>query len=140
VREYARAERGKKIEAVKRGRKFQRLNVIGAVCNGKHYAIECYSHTSNAAFIERWFTESLVKAIPKGQTVIMDNASFHRKTKLKELAEKAGIRLLFLPAYSPDLNPIEKTWANMKRRLRDTLPSFHSVSAAVYDYFSVASS
>jgi len=51
--------------------------------------------------------------------------------------KKAGIGLLFLPAYSLDLNPIEKTWANMKRRLRDTLPSFRSVEAAIYDYFSV---
>jgi len=67
----------------------------------------------------------------------MDNASFHREAKLQELAEKAGIRVLFLPAYSPDLNPIEKSWANMKRRLCDTLPSFPSVSAAVCDYFSV---
>ena len=67
----------------------------------------------------------------------MDDASFHREAKLKGLAEKAGLRVLFLPAYSPDLNPIEKTWANMKRGLRDTLPSFHSVSAAIYDYFSI---
>ena len=136
VREYGRSLRGTKVQGVKRGRKFQRLNVIGALCNGNHLAIECYSHTTNSRFIERWFRESLVKAIPKGNTVIMDNASFHRKAKLKVEAEEAGVRVLFLPPYSPDLNPIEKTWANMKRRLRDTLPSFHSASAAIYDYFS----
>jgi len=67
----------------------------------------------------------------------MDNAKFHRKAELGKLAEEAGVGLLFLPAYSPDFNPIEKSWANMKRRLRDTLPSFHSVSAAIYDYFSI---
>jgi len=137
VREYGRSLRGKKIEDVKRGRKFQRVNVIGALCNGNHCAIECYSHTTNSEFFERWFNEHLIKAIPKGHTVIMDNASFHRKAKLKEHAAEAGVRLLFLPAYSPDLNPIEKTWANMKRRLRDTLPSFHSTNAAIYDYFSI---
>jgi len=36
------------------------------------------------------------------------------------------------------LNPIEKTWANMKRRLCDTLPSFHSANAVIFDYFSIA--
>jgi len=136
VREYGRSFGGKKIEDVKGGRKFQRVNVIAALCNGEHHAIECYSHTTNAEFFECWFNECLVKAIPQGLTVIMDNASFHRKAKLKGLAETAGVRLLFLPPYSPDLNPIEKTWANMKRRLRDTLPFFHSTSAAIYNYFS----
>ena len=69
---------------------------------------------------------------------IMDNARFHRKAKLRGLAEKAGVGLIFLPPYSPDLNPIEKSWANMKRWLRDNLSSFHSVEPAIYEYFSVA--
>jgi transposase len=43
-----------------------------------------------------------------------------------------------LPAYSPDFNPIEKSWANMKRSFRDSLPNFASVDAAVYDHFGVA--
>jgi len=137
VREYGRSLRGQKVYGEKRGRKFQRVNVIGALCNGKHLAIECYSHTTNSEFFERWFGESLVKAIPKGHTVIMDNAKFHRKAELGKLAKDAGVGLLFLPAYSPDFNPIEKSQANMKRRLRDTLPSFHSVSLAIYDYFSI---
>jgi len=137
VREYGRSLRGRKVHGEKRGRKFQCVNVIGALCNGKHLAIECYSHTTNSEFFERWFGESLVKAIPKGHTVIMDNARFHRKAELGKLAKDAGVGLLFLPAYSPDFNPIEKSWANMKRRLRDTLPSFHSVNLAIYDYFSI---
>ena len=62
-----------------------------ALCDGEHYAVECYSHTTNAEFFERWFNERLVKAIPKGHTVIMDNASFHHEAKLKGLAEKAGL-------------------------------------------------
>jgi len=70
----------------------------------------------------------------------MDNASFHRKVKLQELAEKAGVGLIFLPAYSPDLNPIEKLWANMKRWLRNNLSYFNSLDIAIYQYFSVPAS
>jgi transposase len=47
----------------------------------------------------------------------MDNAPFHPPKKLKNPCRRHGMGLLFLPAYSPDYNPIEKSWANMKRAL-----------------------
>jgi transposase len=58
---------------------------------------------------------------------------------LEALIKKARrkIRLLFLPPYSPDYNPIEKSWANMKRRLRDSIPKFERINEAVYNYFSL---
>jgi hypothetical protein len=129
--------RGKKVEDTRRGRKFQRINIIGAVCNGAHLGIKCYKQATNSEFFERWFSECLLKEIPKGYTVIMDNASFHRKSKLHELAEKAGIGLIFLPPYSPDFNSIEKSWANMKRWLSGRMSNYHSIDSAVYDYFFV---
>jgi transposase len=64
----------------------------------------------------------------------MDNASYHREKVLRKLA-RGKIRLLFLPPYSPDYNPIEKSWANVKRSLRNNLKDFQSVNAAVYAYF-----
>ncbi|MDR0408813.1 MAG: transposase, partial [Spirochaetaceae bacterium] len=72
-----------------------------------------------------------------GTAVIMDNTSFHPPKKLKNLYRRHGMRLLFLPAYSPDYNPIEKSWANMKRALIDIIPTCEDVSAAVYQYFAV---
>ena len=48
----------------------------------------------------------------------MDNAAFHKSQRTKDLIESVGCRIIFLPPYSPDLNPIEKFWANMKPGLR----------------------
>jgi transposase len=135
-REYARAPRGNLVRDVKRGQKFERVNVIGALCNREYFGIECYRHTTDSAFFESWFEERLLGELPKGYTIIMDNAKFHRKKKLRKLA-RGKARLLFLPPYSPDYNPIEKSWANMKRFLCNNLRDFKSVDSAIYDYFGV---
>jgi transposase len=126
------------VEDIKRGSKFDRVNVIGALCLGVHLAIQCYRHTTDSAFFEGWFVNCLLKEIPcgEGYTVIMDNACFRRKKILRKLA-RGKARLLFLPPYSPDYNPIEKSWANMKRRLRDSLKNFDSIDSAIYDHFLV---
>lgn len=51
-------------------------------------------------------------------TVIIDNASFHKSTKVKQLIEDAECQLIFLPPYSPDLNPIEHYWHKIKTVIR----------------------
>lgn len=74
-REYGRAKRGEKVEDTKRGRKYQRTNVIGGLCNGEYLAVECYAHATNSAFFEEWFEGNLLKEIPPNYTVVLDNAS-----------------------------------------------------------------
>jgi transposase len=51
-------------------------------------------------------------------TVILDNASFHKSKEIDNLFEKNKINILYLPSYSPDLNPIEKKWAQLKAKFR----------------------
>ncbi|GHV53138.1 hypothetical protein FACS1894216_10550 [Synergistales bacterium] len=67
----------------------------------------------------------------------MDNASFHRKEKLRNSARRHSVKLLFLPAYSPDFNPIEKRRANMKRALADILPDSENLETAIHRYFGI---
>ena len=136
-REYARAPRGEIIEDLRPGQKFERVNVIGALCEGNHYGIECYNESTDSTFFENWFENCLIKEIPKGYTAIMDNARFHNKIKLRKLA-RGKVRLLFLPPYSPDYNLIEKSWSNMKRFLRSFTQNYQSIDDAIYDYFEVA--
>ncbi|CAL7961061.1 hypothetical protein MIDIC_240056 [Alphaproteobacteria bacterium] len=58
----------------------------------------------------------LIPALKPGQAVIMDNVSFHKSQNTRKMIEEAKCYLLFLPPYSPDLNPIEKFLANLKGR------------------------
>ena len=133
-REYARAARGEIIEEATPGKRCDRINIIGALCNGKYAAIQCYRHRTNSQFFEDWVKNKVLKEIPNGYMVLMDNAAFHRKKELRKIV-RGNVRLLFLPPYAPDYNPIEKSWANMKRFLRNTLKDFQSVASAIYYYF-----
>ena len=51
----------------------------------------------------------------------MDNAAFHKRADIQELLEQQGHKILWLPAYSPDLNPIEQMWAWVKRKRKEWL-------------------
>lgn len=52
-----------------------------------------------------WLEKMLLPTLPLGTTIVMDNATFHKTTKTKSLIESFGCHVLYLPAYSPDLNP-----------------------------------
>jgi transposase len=60
----------------------------------------------------------LCPALKAGDVVVMDNLSSHKVAGVRELIEGAGAELLYLPPYSPDLNPIEKAWAKLKQLIR----------------------
>lgn len=77
----------------------------------------------NSALIEAWFEQHLVKELQPGQVVILDNASFHCKNRLREILAKVGCTLLPLPPYSPDLNKIEPLWNTLKKRIAHNLQS-----------------
>jgi transposase len=131
-----RSKRGVRLHWEKPGRKFARTNVIAGLHNKKHIAVRCYNHTTNSEFFNDWFEWELLAAVPRKSLIIMDNAAFHKKKQLFEIAAKHGVYLLFLPPYSPDFNPIEISWANLKRWLVDNVRRFFSLDFAIEHYFS----
>jgi transposase len=136
---YARAKRGVKIYDKKPGKREKRTNIIAGLMYGehekKHIAVQCYEHATTARFFEDWFEFELIPLLPDNALVIMDNASFHRKNVLWNIAGRYDIFVLFLPPYSPEFNPIEHSWANFKEWLKYNGSRFPCYDWAIETYF-----
>lgn len=81
------------------------------------------------AIFEHWLEHLLLPQLSPGKVLVMDNCSTHHSEKVRELCLAAGIRLLYLPPYSPDYNPIELTFHLLKqwlRKHRDLAPQWGS--------------
>jgi transposase len=72
----------------------------------------------NGDVFEAFVEQVLVPELRRGDVVVMDNLSSHKRRRTRQLIESAGARLVFLPPYSPDLNPIENIFAKVKQLLR----------------------
>jgi transposase len=130
-RPWARAPRGKIIYGKISGKRYERESFIAAKTREQIIAPFCFKGTCDTKLFNLWVEKSLVPLLRKGQVIIMDNATFHKSKKTRELIENAECKLLFLPPYSPDFNPIEKTWANLKRIISNTISEFTSLSEAI---------
>ncbi len=72
----------------------------------------------NAASFTTWVDQQLCPTLKPGDIVVLDNLSSHKKPAIRAAIRAKGARLLFLPPYSPDLNPIEQVFAKLKHLLR----------------------
>lgn len=98
-----------------------RLNAIGAIVNFQFIAITLFDSYIDSDVFYAWLIEDLLPKTPQNSVIVMDNASFHKRNDMIQAIEKAGHTPEFLPPYCPDLNPIEKKWAQAKairRKLR----------------------
>lgn len=85
----------------------------------------------NTDLFNFWLVNFLVPELEIGDTVIMDNATFHKSEKTKNIIQDAQCNLIFLPPYSPDLNPIEKFGANFKAKVKKNIDRFKSLADTV---------
>jgi transposase len=134
-REYGWSERGRLLMGDISGRRFARTGIVAAQMGKFILAPLTYAGAMDSLLFETWFEKCLLPALPKTAVIVMDNASFHRKNKLFAFVEKSGHRLIFLPPYSPELNPIENFWSRLKRHLRKILhqhSSFHDAFCSAF--------
>ncbi len=74
--------------------------------------------STTARVFETYIEKVLLPSFKEGQIVVMDNLGAHRPKRIRELIEQQGCELVYLPAYSPDYNPIEEAFAKIKNLLR----------------------
>jgi transposase len=101
------------------GKRYQRISLISGR-NSKHKLISpfLFDGMTTTDLVIFWVKKYLLPNLPPNSILIWDNASFHKSNQLKELIQKHGHTMLFLPPYSPDLNPIEHKWQELKHNLR----------------------
>ncbi len=113
----ARAPKGKRAYGRvprNRGKNTTLLASMGAGGMGPCLAVE--GATTKAVF-EAYVERVLAPGLRPGQIVVMDNLSAHKGSRVRELIERRGCELVYLPPYSPDLNPIEEAFAKLKALL-----------------------
>ncbi len=105
--------------------------MIAALCLGQLMAPFTVEGSCNRSVFEIWLETCLIPVLKAGQVVVMDNATFHKGGRIEQLIQQAGCELLYLPAYSPDFNEIERCWSWITSRIRKQLDQFEGLRDAM---------
>jgi transposase len=116
---YGYALRGERLRlSVPRNRGKNTTLLSSMTTGGMGPSLLAVEGATTARVFETYVQKVLVPSLRAGQIVVMDNLGAHRPKKIRELIEQQGCELLYLPAYSPDYNPIEEAFSKIKNLLR----------------------
>ena len=101
---------------------YQTTTMVCAIRLTGPSAPRLFDGAMNGEMFLAWLQQGLVVELHKGDLVIMDNLPTHKMEGVRQAIEGAGARLLYLPPYSPDFNPIENMWSKVKQTLRGLAP------------------
>lgn len=119
TRLYARAPRGERAYgSVPRNRGKNTTLIASMTLQGAMGEAMAVEGSTKGYVFEAYLESFLAPALEEGQIVVMDNLGAHRTERVRELIEQRGCEVWFLPAYSPDLNPIEEAFSKIKALLR----------------------
>ncbi len=136
TRDYARAPRGQRVVGKVPRNRGTVLTMLGAIALDGVRALMTREGATSGDVFETYVRDHLIPSLNPGDVVVMDNLAAHHRRGVRELIEQAGSAVLFMPPYSPDLNPIELCWSKVKAVLKKisarTRPALESaVLAAV---------
>lgn len=134
---YGYCEIGQRFEALKSGKRTERVSWIAALKEGGIFAPMTFTGACNRDLFEMWLEKCLLPKLNPGDTIIIDNASFHKSQAIEDLAAQFGCELWYLPPYSPDFNPIENWWFVLKNWMRQRWDEFDSFRDCVDAAFAV---
>jgi len=135
IREYGYSHKGRRISGERTGKRFARTSLIAGLKEGKSVAPMEFKGYCNTDVVLCWVKEMLIPSLKPGDVVIWDNATFHKSAKIADALAQAHIGLLFLPPYSPELNPIEHFWAWLKSWIRALNQPLLHISQALNKVF-----
>lgn len=130
---YGWSAKGTRSYAEQIGFATERVNIVAGYISGSKSLIAPLEHSGkmNKALFNQWIKDYLCPNLQEGQYVVMDNASIHKDIKVQQAIEQVCCTLVYLPTYSPDLNPIEHCWANFKNYLRKIIKQFKNIRHAI---------
>ena len=130
---YGWSEKGKRSYAEQLGFASDRRNIVAGYNLGSKEIIAPFEYEGNTtkSLFTSWFKQILCPNLEPKQVIILDNASVHKDEELYDLVAQYDCELIYLPAYSPDLNPIEQFWANFKCNLRKVIKRFDDFLDAI---------
>ena len=120
TRLYGRCVGGRRIHEVTPGGHWKILTILGAMSTRGMIATMTIEEPTDTDIFLAYVEQVLCPALQSGDVVVMDNLSSHKAEGVRSLIENQGAAVIYLPAYSPDLNPIEKAWAKLKQLLRSS--------------------
>jgi transposase len=101
---------------------YQTSTLIAGLRLGGPCAPWLFGGPMNGEMFLAWIRQGLAPTLRPGDVVILDNLATHKIRGVRDALEAVGARLLYLPPYSPDLNPIERMWSKIKQLLRSHAP------------------
>jgi transposase len=117
-REFAWGVRGARVVGTRPFRAWKTVSLIGAIRLGTKPKLMTHPGSVTGPTFVRFVRTRLVPWLSPGDVVVMDNLNIHKMLVVRAAIEAAGATPVYLPTYSPELNPIELLWADLKRSLR----------------------
>lgn len=118
TRLFGRAPRGERVVDAVPKNYGENLTMLGALSASGVEALMTVNGATDGEVFLAFVREVLAPTLEPGDVVVWDNLGAHRSAAVRAVVEARGARLLFLPPYSPDMNPIERCWSKMKTFLR----------------------